>query len=97
MSARAGTTDLVLENELLTNEVRRLRGRVAELEERLLRMESANRSDDFEEPRPRRRALERQALDDLRYLIARANATPLAPLLRTRKGYRNLERRYGVS
>lgn len=74
--------ELVLENELLTNEVRRLRSRVAALEEQLAVT-----------PQPET-PLARQALDDLRHVLRQLDGSPAGALLRRKKGFRNLRDRY---
>lgn len=72
--------DLAVENELLTNEVRRLRSRIAALEEELA----------VAPPAPQAH----QALGDLRYLLGKLDSSPAGPLLRRQKGFRALRERY---
>lgn len=72
--------DLVVENELLTNEVRRLRSRIAALEEELAVAPPAPQAN--------------EALGDLRYLLGKLDSSPAGPLLRRQKGFRNLRERY---
>lgn len=79
-TTEATMRDLAVENELLTNEVRRLRTRVAALEEQVAVTPADPQAG--------------QALDDLRYLLGRLDASPAAPLLRRQKGFRTLRDRY---
>lgn len=89
------TTELVVENELLTNEVHRLRSKVTDLEQRLAAHQAeVRRLLDDVAAGANPGDLERQALQDLRYLIGKVEGTPLARVLRRKAGYRAIVERY---
>jgi hypothetical protein len=93
-------TRLQAENDLLTDEVRRLRARLDELERVLERRRPGERPSEREQPPPdpreeQRRRLEAQALEDMHWLVNRVDGSPLGRVLRSRAGFRTLVERYG--
>jgi regulator of replication initiation timing len=102
------TDALRRENELLALEVNFLRDRLAEAEHssqelriRLTESEEATTrlrrrlgKDEQSSISPSRKAQLESAERDLSILLKRLSDSPLGPLLRLRKGYRNLEQRH---
>lgn len=89
---------LLLENELLTNEVRRLREDVAEARRGVTRHEKAieRLQADAAVGEIKASSPEGQALDDIRWLVNRLDRSPLGLILRSQKGFRVLKDRYGT-
>ena len=97
---------LVLENDLLTNEVGRLRSELDEArraakrhETSLKRLQADIAVGELKTMDPeelRIRLLEAQALDDIHWLVKRLDTSVLGSLLRTRAGFRLLVERYGA-
>jgi hypothetical protein len=101
--AQTSQSQLLLENELLTNEVRHLRGQANDLRQKLdkshenvRRLEAgAPAASRQETPQQReQRALQEQSLEDLRWLLARLDRSPAGPLLRRYGGFKTLKARY---
>ena len=97
---------LVLENDLLTNEVGRLRVELDEARRAVERHETSLKRlqadiavgelKKMNAEEARIRLLEAQALDDIHWLVNRLDTSLLGSLLRTRAGFRLLKERYGA-
>jgi len=91
-SSPLDAAQLKRENDLLTNEVQRLRAELARLTPRgessgtPVGQPDAGRA-------PDERA--RQALEDITWLVDRLSHSPLGPVLRARPGFRAMLERYG--
>lgn len=79
---------LQMENNLLTHEVRLLRAQLAAAK----KWRKNREREDLEQGSSPE---QKQAFEDLRYLVDRLNGSSLGPVLRRRAGFRTLVERYG--
>ena len=77
---------LQMENDLLTHENRHLRARLRAWNKVFAETDPA--------PAPEELARNAEAYEDLRWVLQRLSARPFGPLLRRRRGFRDLIQRY---
>jgi len=97
-------TQLQLENDLLTNEVQRLRAEVARLGgtsggapggKGAKGAKGANGGGRRNKPESASEARGRQAIEDVTWLVDRLSSSPAGWMFRSRAGFRGLMERYG--
>lgn len=100
-SADPGTPDLTqlrLENDLLTNEVERLRKELAQAERRTGGSKPATGKAGKGGAKPAGQQADargRQAIEDVTWLVERLSTSPAGWMLKSRPGFRALVERYG--